>query len=260
MASADLNVETIRDGLATRIVGQRVLYLPETSSTMDVARQEAEAGAPDGTLVIAEHQTAGRGRFQRQWVSPPGVNLYFSILLRPRLGELHRMNIAATLAVARAIRTTTGLHPTIKWPNDVRLNGRKVCGILIENQVEGDRVHYVIVGIGINVNFDPTPYSEIATLATSLMREAGRPISRLDMLRAFLEEFDVLYGALKRGESVRDEWCGLLETLGRHVQVRWDQQVEEGLAADVDEEGNLVLERADGSRVTMLAGEVTLQV
>ena len=257
---SDLSSEVISRGLDTRIVGGRVLYLTTVSSTMDAARREAEDGAPEGMVVVAETQTAGRGRFQRPWVSPSGVNVTLSILLRPQPDELPRLNMAATLAVVRAIGVTTGLQSAIKWPNDVHLGGRKVAGILIEGQAKVGAAPYAILGIGLNVNFDPASYPEIAALATSLAQETGGPVSRLAVLQALLREMDGLYAALRRGDSPWEEWRGLLETLGRRVRVQWRGVVEEGLTVEVDREGSLVLERADGSRVTLPAGEVTLRV
>jgi BirA family transcriptional regulator, biotin operon repressor / biotin---[acetyl-CoA-carboxylase] ligase len=258
MVRFDLSSELVERGLATRVIGRRVVYLRETSSTMDVAHREAESGAPDGTVIIAEEQTAGRGRFDRRWVSNAGQNLTLSVLLRPRVEALRQINMAACLSVVRAIRAATGLSPTIKWPNDVRIGGRKACGILIESRVEEGQLGYMVVGIGLNVNFDPTSHDDIAPIATSLMLEAGRPIPRLSLCRTLLTEFDRLYAT--SGDAVREEWRGALETLGRQVRVRWGDVVDEGLAADVDAEGNLVLQLKDGTYTTLVAGEVTLQV
>lgn len=260
MTTARLEAQAIQQGLDTKIVGRRVVSVLKTSSTMDLARREAEAGAIEGTVVLAEEQTAGRGRFQRRWVSPAGLNLYFSVVLRPALHELRRMNMAATLAVVRAIQAAAGLEPTVKWPNDVRLSGKKVSGILIEDLIQEERVRYAIVGIGLNVNLDPTLYHEIADIATSLMKERGEPVSRLLVLRALLREMDGLYVKLRRGESLLEEWTACLETLNRHVRVHGGGRDEEGVATGVDEEGNLLLRRPDGSIVTVIAGEVTLQV
>jgi BirA family biotin operon repressor/biotin-[acetyl-CoA-carboxylase] ligase len=254
----DLSGELVERELGARVIGRRVVYLLETGSTMDVAHREAQAGASDGTVIIAEEQTAGRGRFDRRWVSQAGQNLTLSVILRPRMEALRQMNMAACLSVVRAIRSATGLSPTVKWPNDVRLGGRKVCGILIESRVEQDGAGYVVVGIGLNVNFDPRPHDEIASIATSLKLESGRHIPRLPLCRTMLTEFDRLCDA--EGDAVRDEWRGALETLGRHVRVRWGDVVDEGLATDVDAEGNLVLQRSDGTLTTLVAGEVTLQV
>jgi BirA family biotin operon repressor/biotin-[acetyl-CoA-carboxylase] ligase len=258
MQEGSLSVESIQAGLNTSVIGRRVICLSSTTSTMDEARREAEAGAPEGTVLVAEEQTGGRGRFQREWVSPAGANLLLSVLLRPSLSQLPRLNMAATLAVVRAIRGVTGLSPRVKWPNDVLLGGRKTCGILIESRLEGDGVAYAAIGIGLNVNFDPGVHPELAATATSLMREMGAPVSRLETLRRLLRELDALYAALRRGGSLHQEWRGLLETLGSQVRVRWGDQSEEGVAVDVDDDGSLVLERVDGSRVALPAGEVSL--
>jgi BirA family biotin operon repressor/biotin-[acetyl-CoA-carboxylase] ligase len=227
---------------------------------MDATWREAVAGAPEGTVVLAEEQGTGRGRFQRVWVSPPGVNLYLSVLLRPSLGELPLLSMAAGVAVVRAVRATTGLRSGLKWPNDVLLGGRKVCGILVEGRALGPRSQAAVVGIGLNVNLDPGLYPEIGAVATSLKQQAGKPVSRLGVLRALLLELDQVYLAVRRGASVRGGWLSLLVTLGRRVRVRWGEVVEEGLAVGVDAEGGLVLERPGGARVTLPAGEVTLSV
>ena len=258
MARFDLSGEMVKRGLVTRVIGRRVVYVHETTSTMDVGHREAEMGASDGTVIIAEEQTAGRGRFDRQWVSSAGQNLTMSVVLRPQVEALRQVNMAACLSVVRAIRTATGLSPTIKWPNDVRIGELKVCGILIESRVEEGQLGYMVVGIGLNVNFDPAPHDEIAPIATSLMLEAGGPVPRLPLCHALLTEFDRLYAT--SGEAVRQEWRAALETLGRQVRVRWGDVVDEGLATDVDAEGNLVLQLNDGTYTTLIAGEVTLQV
>ena len=259
MEQEALTPEAVTRGLGTRIVGRRVVCLATAESTMDEARREAEAGAPEGAVVLAEEQTGGRGRFHRAWLSPPGANLLLSVVLRPSLHELRRLNMAVTLAVARTVRAVTGIDPTVKWPNDVLLDRRKVSGILIESTLDGDAVRCAVAGIGLNVNFDPDPYPEIAATATSLMAAVGAPVSRLAALRTLLRELDELYASLGRSDAVYEEWRGLLDTLGQWVRVSWGRRVEDGLAADVDSEGNLILERRDGSRVTMLAGEVTLR-
>ena len=259
MTSSDLGEEAVRRGLSTRVMGQRVIFLPVTTSTMDVVHEEARSGAPEGTVVIADQQTAGRGRFQRSWVSTPGTSLHMTLLLRPREHELRRMNMAVSLAVVRAIRAVTALRATIKWPNDINLRGRKVSGILIESRPDNRGVPYTAVGVGINVNFDPSPFPEIAQIATSLMEETGAPLSRLEVLQSFLRQLDALYTALRLGEPLHYEWRRCLETLGRHVQVRWGDRVEEGVAVGVDEDGDLLLERADGTGISLPAGEVTLQ-
>lgn len=227
---------------------------------MDEARELGDQGAPEGTVVIAEEQTAGRGRFNRAWISPRGQNLSFSVLLRPTQAQLPFMNMAATLAVSGAVADVAGLSPTIKWPNDVRVNGRKLSGILVETQMAASEVRCAVVGIGVNVNFDPSQYPEIASTATSIFRETGRKASRTRVLQRTLERFDDLYRVVKGGGSLTKEWASQLDTLGRTVQVRWQEQVLEGRAEGVDEQGNLILSRSDGTTVAVVAGEVTLQV
>lgn len=255
-----LAVEAIEASLRTAPIGSRIIYLPVVTSTMDIARQEAERGGEEGTVVVAEEQTAGRGRLGRRWVSVPGQNLSFSVLLYPSRWMCARLSVATPVAVARAIRRTCGLSPTLKWPNDVRVGGKKVCGILIETALQDAEVRYAIVGIGINVGFRPEEHPEVTALATSLEAELGKPVSREELLQAVLTELSLLYAHLKGWGDAWGEWQSSLETLGREVQVRWGEQVEEGVAEAVDGEGNLLLRRADGTLVTLAAGEVTLQV
>ncbi len=255
-----LNVAEVTQALGGSLIGSRLLYHLTTTSTMDVAREAAASDYPEGAVALAEEQTAGRGRFQRQWVSPAGVNLYFSVLLYPDLHALQRLTMATSLGVARGITRACGLSVAIKWPNDVRRGGRKLCGILLESALEGERVRYAIVGVGVNVNLDPSPYPEIAATATSLALECGHPVSREQVLASILLEMDGVYSVLRGGADLRPEWRSLLETLGKRVEVRWGDDREAGLAEDVTEEGSLVLRRRDGSRITLPVGEVTLQV
>ena len=260
LASGGIDRESIENALAGCIVGCRVDYHDVLGSTMNEARKLADGGAPEGTVVVAGRQTKGRGRFDRRWVSSPGKDLFFSVLLRPASAQLRFVNMAATLAVLGAITQTTGLEPSIKWPNDVMVAGRKVSGILIEAAVEAGATRHAVVGIGLNVNLDTSKEPEIATTATSLYMAMGRVMDRATVLVAVLERLDVLYAEVRRGRSLKQEWSSQLDTLGRHVQVRWGDRLVEGRAQGVDEDGNLVLEQPDGSTVAVVAGEVTLQV
>ncbi len=226
---------------------------------MDEARRLAEAGEPEGTVVLAEEQTAARGRFERVWISPGAVNLTFSVILRPSWAHMPQCNMAAALAVSGAVEQVSGLAASIKWPNDVRLRGRKAAGILMESASLGGRVSHAVVGIGINVNFDTALLPEIADTATSIMVETGHRVDRGRALRLTLEGFDDLYGIVSNGGSLTDEWAANLETLGRHVRLEWRGRVVEGCAESVDERGNLVLRVPDGSTFAAAAGEVTLQ-
>ena len=256
---SDIPLASIVENLRTKFVGHNILYYPVTSSTMDMARQAVRDGAAEGTIVVADQQTAGRGRLGRKWLSPPDSSILLSIILYPRLHELPRLNMAACLAVARSIEKATGLKPTIKWPNDVLIDGKKVSGILIESDVQRDAVNYVIVGLALNVNLDPSSIPEIAETATSLKQVLGHDVSRLEMLESLLAEFEKLYSTMRRGEPIDEEWRGRLETLGKEVTVTCGQDVREGYAESVDEDGNLLLRLEDGRLMTIAAGDVTLR-
>ena len=263
----------LREGLYTRAVGKRIFYHRRISSTMDEAERLAIGGVEEGAVILSEEQTGGRGRFQRQWISQPG-NLYVSIVLRPSLQGLPYVSMICGVAAARAIRKSTGLMPTIKWPNDVRIGGKKVCGILVQNTLQDNHVQYAIVGIGVNVSLDPIAVG-LGDIATSLNIEAGRTVDRQALLRRLLQELDDLYLPLRGPlgvtsstdprnasrdptlEGAISEWRSLLETLGQRVTVRWGEEVYSGLAEDVDGVGNLLLRTPDGGLLTLPAGEVT---
>ena len=258
-----MDAGSIRAALTTTIMGHRVDYRTSTRSTMDDARRAAEEGAPEGTLIVADEQSAGRGRFQRAWVSPPGVNLYLTLLLRPSPELASQLSMVAPLALARALRRIAvghGGQVTIKWPNDVRMGGRKIGGILIESSLAQDGAEGLsIVGVGVNVNFDAAEHPDIRDTATSLRSELGRPEPRLRVLAALMEEMEALYLVLRQGGSVREEWALMLDTLGQRVSVTWGDRVYEGVAEGVDDEGGLLLRLADGAIVSLSAGEVTLR-
>ena len=256
--TARFSSKALREGLTTRFLGRRLEYRRVLGSTQDLARRLARSGAHEGTVVLAGQQTAGRGRLARSFISPRG-GLYFTVLLRPALEYLRALPIIAALAVARGLEHIAGLSTALKWPNDVLVGGRKVCGILVESELTGGAVDYVLVGIGINVNADMAVYRDIAAVATSVAAEAGREVSREALAAAVLNELEELYLAAQAGERVQDEWRARLETLGRQVRVAWGETVEEGLAEDVDVDGSLILRRLDGGRITIAAGDVTLR-
>ncbi len=259
MAQSDISLERLQITSQGRVIGCRILYHQALSSTMNEAKRLAEEGAAEGTVVIADEQTKGRGRFDRSWVSPVGENLLFSIILRPTAWQLNYVNMAATLAVAKTSSDFTGKAATIKWPNDVRIGGKKVCGILIETSIVSSQIMYAVVGVGLNVNFDPSGVPEIAGTATSLFREAGKRADRTDVMDLFLKCMDGYYSTVRSGKSLTKEWSAQMDTLGQEIKVIWGEQVLEGKAVSVDESGNLVLQRSDGSKFTVYAGEVTLR-
>jgi BirA family biotin operon repressor/biotin-[acetyl-CoA-carboxylase] ligase len=247
----------ITRGLGTRFIGQRVLYYPRLTSTMAMARQEAQRGAPEGTVVIADEQTAGRGRLGRAWLTPQG-NIALSLVLYPNLADLPSLIMLASLAVVHSLKAVTGLKSQIKWPNDVQINGRKVCGILIETDVVKDRVNYAIIGIGLNVNLRLGDFPEIQSLATSLSQELGREVPRLSVIRSLLVELEKLYLTLKAGGSLYEEWRDSLVTLGQRIRVKSAEGLYEGMAESVDRDGSLLLRGAHGQLTKIIAGDVTL--
>ena len=283
-SDSDYDVDSLREALRGQTVGRRIIHFDRIGSSMDETRRLAEAGEPEGLVCIVEEQTKGRGRFNRAWVSPRGQNVSFSLLLTPTLEQLPFMNMAAALSVSGALRARAGLRTTLKWPNDVRVGGLKISGVLIENFPKNDgggpgirdecgcadsprhgavrsegRVNAVI-GIGVNVNFDPSEHAGIADLATSVFKETGRRGDRTSILREVLERMDGLYAEVKAGARLTERWAAEMETLGRHVTVRWKEQVLSGVAESVDDGGSLILRQEDGTLVTVSAGEVTSQM
>ncbi|MFQ6026107.1 MAG: biotin--[acetyl-CoA-carboxylase] ligase [Dehalococcoidia bacterium] len=249
---------TLRGGLFTRVVGKRILFFQKLSSTMDEAVLQAEAGAEEGTVVVAETQTASRGRFGRTWVSAEG-NLYLSVLFYPTLKALPFLSSLGGVAVVRAINQITGLKPRIKWPNDVLLDGKKVAGILVESAIAGDSVRYAVLGIGINVSREISEIDELSSFVTSLNGTSAGDISREELLRELLQQLDALFLELRQGQAPLQEWQSLMDTLGRRVQVTWQGESYVGLAEGLDQAGNLQLRLDDGRLMTMAAGDVSLR-
>ncbi len=258
MVENSLSPAAITDNLETRFIGQRVICYPRLTSTMDVAKREAQQGAIEGTVVIAEEQTAGRGRIKRAWLSPKG-SIALSIILYPSSVYLSSLIMVASLAVVHCVERVTDLKSQIKWPNDVLVNGKKVCGILIESDVRGNIVDYAIIGIGINVDLRLSDFPEISPTATSLSHELGRDVSQLALIRCLLAETERLYLALPAGESVYQEWRDNLVTLGKKVVVRSGEATYKGIAESVASDGSLLLRQSDGSLTKIVAGDVTLR-
>ena len=258
MTADDLSSLAISSGLKTRFVGQRVDYYPRLSSTMEVAREGVQQGAPEGTVIIADEQSAGKGRLNRVWLSPSG-SVSLSIVLYPSMAYLPSFIMVASLAVVHSIWAVTGLCSHIKWPNDVLVNGKKVCGVLIESGVRGSSVDYAIIGIGLNVNLRASDFTDILPAATSLSDELGRDVSRLELLRCLLVKIENLYLSLPAGDSVYREWRNSLVTLGRKVRVSAGEAIYEGIAESVARDGSLLLRDLNGSLSQISAGDVSLQ-
>ena len=257
MAKNNLLPASITDNLETRFIGRKVIYYPRLTSTMDIARRKVRQGVAEGTVIMADEQTAGRGRTKRLWLSPRG-SIALSIIFYPTMASLPYLVMLASLAAVRSIALVTGLEAQIKWPNDVLIDGKKVCGILIESSVQGNRVAYAIIGIGINVNFRLADFPEILPMATSLSDELGKEVSRADIIRCLLVEIERLYLTLPDGKAIYQAWRDKLVTLGKKVRVTSGKTILEGIAESVDKNGNLLLRQADGSITEIIAGDVTL--
>jgi BirA family biotin operon repressor/biotin-[acetyl-CoA-carboxylase] ligase len=231
---------------------QRIHYLREVGSTMAVARELAKKGAGEGTIVIAEAQTRGRGRLSREWLSPAG-GIYFTLVLRPRISPAYapRINLMASIAVATTIRKLFGLKAGLKWPNDVLIEGKKVCGILAEMDAEMDVVNFVNVGIGINAN---TSIPQFEKTTTSLRDALGKEISRKEFLSALLMEIE-RWQALLMKTNLLEEWKKLSLTLNKDVRIISLGEEIVGRAIDIDATGALIVKGRDGSLRTVLVGD-----
>jgi BirA family biotin operon repressor/biotin-[acetyl-CoA-carboxylase] ligase len=241
-----------------RPIGHSIVWRSSTESTMDDARRLAAGGAREGTVVGADEQSAGRGRHGREWVSRPGDDLLVSVVLRPDPATAGQLSVMAGLAAARAVDRLLGATSAIKWPNDVRVRGRKICGVLVETAVEGSKVA-AVVGFGLNVNLDPTAWPEISATATSLAREAGRLQSREAALRALIAEMNRLYGPETSGPALRDQWAERVDTIGQRVELALGAETVRGLAEGVDYDGGLLVRIDGGGTRKFAAGEVTVQ-
>lgn len=252
----------VRFGLRTARFGQVAHYREVTRSTQDDCRELAERGAPEGTLVVAERQEAGRGRLGRAYFTPPG-GLWFSLLLRPERApeQVILLSLVAAVAAHGAIEEVTGLRPVIRWPNDLLLDGRKVTGILVELASEQDVLRYVVLGVGINVNLRPEDFpDELRPIATSLSVALGREVRRVPLLQRLLERLESLYDRyLAEGpRPVLDAWRALPNILGQRVTVYTPRETWSGVAMDLDEEGALLVRDDSGAFRRVVAGDVRL--
>lgn len=263
-------LETIADILVPQLLsrrltstgfGKRIHHFFRTESTQNLAMRLAAEGEPHGTLLIAEEQTAGRGRFGRAWYSEKTSGIYFSLILRPPLAPAHALllTLAAGLAGYDAVREATGLSVDIRWPNDLLLGEKKFAGILTEMSAETERVHYVVVGIGINVNHTKLP-SELEAIATSLRLASGQRFSRIEILVRLLQAFDRYYNQLLEREGARSilsRWAAVSSYAeGKRVRVSTGTEEFTGVTAGLDSTGLLRVHREDGRSETVLAGDI----
>lgn len=240
--------------------GRPVYLFHQLGSTNDQARQLAEAGAPEGLLVVAEEQTAGRGRGDRRWLTPPGTALALSLVLRPPLAaaQTGRLTMLAALAVCEAVEQVAGVPAGLKWPNDVLINGRKTAGLLVEAAFTGEALAYAVVGIGLNVSWAPAD-DQVAFPATCLEAEARRGVDRLNLLRALLTGLEARYADLA-GEALFTDWRARLTMLGTPVEVLAGAAPPvRGVAEDVAADGALLVRGEDGALQRFLAADVHLR-
>jgi len=245
------------------IIGREIIYLDSATSTNDVAGEVGrQRENPEGIVVIADTQTCGRGRLGRTWISPPGVNLYFTVLLKPPFapGEAPFITLSTAVAVAVAVREYTGVTAEIKWPNDIMINNKKAGGILLESKADRNRVRLLSVGTGLNVNMSLNELGDLAQTATSLMSEKGEPIDRIGLLGVILAEMEKSYKILlsgNKGVLIR-EWIRLNCTLGREVTAKGRDRIISGTAENITDDGGLVIRTSSGDVETLNAGEVTI--
>jgi len=256
-----LTPDLLRKRLKGTLFGKRVFHFFTTDSTNRVAMDLGFAGEPEGTVVMAEAQTAGRGRVGRGWHSEKGMGLYFTVLLRPKLAPAQAplLTILAGVSAHTAIAAQTGLVPELKWPNDLLLNGKKLGGILTEMHAEPNAVRFVIVGIGINVNQEKFP-TELGSIATSIRKESGRMSYRLELLVRLLAQFESDYNRLLReGPSFVVERFESVSSFAKGRRVRVDTGAEwyTGVTAGLSPEGLLLVSRDNGALTTVIAGDVT---
>ncbi len=256
-----LTEEAIRSGLTGSLV-TRIYTMESVDSTNNEAKRRAQEGAPHGSVFVAEEQTGGKGRLGRVWKSPPKTGLWFTLLLRPNATpeQVTNLTLFAGLAVSRAIHALTGLPAQIKWPNDVVIEGKKVCGILTEMAAEMESVEYVIPGIGVNVNTESFP-EDIAWKATSLYLSTGKKWSRATVLQAILREMEeLLHRQEEKGTgAVLAEYRENCVTIGKPVSTQRGNIRLSGIAEDITDTGELIVRQSNGSELIINSGEVSVQ-
>ena len=262
------HAQSLLHGLTGLRFGHPVHVYQQIGSTNDEARRLAQAGAPEGLLVVAEEQSAGRGRAGRRWITPAGGALAFSLVLRPAapVAQAARLTMIAGLAVCEAIEQTVGVRATLKWPNDILLDGQKTGGILVEavttaGDEAGGRLEYAIVGIGVNVAAAPEP-EQVGFPATALQARAGRPVDRLQLVRAILRRLEAHYPAVTAADPhpLHSAWSARLAWLGEPVVALTAAGEYAGRAEGTDPDGALVIRLETGERVRVMAGDVRLRL
>ena len=257
-----LTEDLLSHALTTRRLGRPALIFERVGSTNDLAHEHAVAGAGDGLLILAEEQTAGRGRLDRSWWAPPGACLLMSLLLRPALPlpRAGQLTMCLGLGAAEGIAEVAGVDARLKWPNDLLVGGRKLGGMLAETHAEDGRLRHAVLGLGLNVNVDfarDGAPADVAALATSLLLETGQAVDRVALLAAILSRAERWYDAALAGESPGEAWAARLDTLGRRVRVTLTAGELEGVAVGVSPEGALLVREDGGATRAVWSGDVT---
>lgn len=247
-----ISTEEIQVGLQTKRIGQQVMTYDSVVSTQILAHEAANNGSPEGTLILAEQQTGGKGRLGRPWHSPKGSGIWMSLIIRPEipLPKAPQMTLLTAVAMARTIQKHVGVEAQIKWPNDIFIDGKKVCGILTELNAESDRINYLVIGIGTNVNLVESDFPpELQPIGTSLQIAAGNPVRRASFIQDFCRQFEELYDLyLQVGFSpIKTAWEASAYSIGKQVHVRTLQTAIYGTAIGLDSEGVLMVEDEMGN-------------
>ncbi|HUN55075.1 MAG TPA: biotin--[acetyl-CoA-carboxylase] ligase [Smithella sp.] len=259
----DWNSEILQKSLAGKFFGHKLYYYPETGSTNDEACSLGIAGAPQGTVVIANAQNKGKGRMRRLWHSPANCNIYTSVILRPQM-ELPKTSwipLTAGVAVAEVLDIYSPGKFKLKWPNDVLIGGKKVCGILTQMETSGDAIDFAVLGIGINVNMSREQFPrDIQEIATSLAIETGHEISRLELIISLYENLEKCYKKLmqKGFAPIREKWLKRSAMIGQTVQVIFKNETIEGEATGLDDNGSLILIAEGNKEIKVLAGDAMI--
>lgn len=258
-----LSKEEIESQMQTECFGKRVVYYEETDSTNTRVKQLAEQGEWHGTLVVADRQSAGKGRRGRDWESPKGENIYMSLLLRPKMepAKAPMLTLVMAYSAALAIREQEGLEAGIKWPNDLVIGTKKICGILTEMSAEIDFINYVVIGVGINVNVKNFA-EELSEKATSLFNEKGKEIRRAVLIAKIMERFEQNYERFLREQNLgflQEEYNQLLVSRGKEVKVLEPGHEYHAHAIGINDTGELLVRKEDGEEEAVFAGEVSVR-
>jgi len=258
-----ISEQELKDGLNTKYVGQKIYSFDEINSTNEQAKKQAGSGAINGSLFIADRQTGGRGRLNKQWSSPEKVGVWMSILLRPDVlpSKIMQISLISGIVICKAINNQTGLNAQIKWPNDIIINGKKVCGILTEMVTEEQRISFVVNGIGVNVNTLEFP-EEIKDIATSLYLETGKMFSRKLLIQEILTSFEEYYEKFIFSDeltSIIDEYRSMCLNIGKEVVVIMNNKQIKGTAVGITEIGELIIKTETGEIINVSSGEVSLR-